>query len=373
MKKPFPVPFIELSHQRRLIRKELDRALKRVIDSDRFVLSEEVKTFEAAIEKTARVGHAIGVASGTDALYLSLWAVGVKPGDEVITTPFTFFATGGAISRLGAKPVFVDVEADTFNIDPRRVEAAVTARTRAIIPVHLYGLCADMDPILSIAKKRGLSVIEDAAQAYGASYKGKMAGSMGDAGCYSFYPTKNLGGLGDGGMVVTSRADLNEKIRVCRDNGSRRKYIHDFIGVNSRLDELQAAALNVKLKHIAAWTRERQDLAAEYARGLKGLPLEVPFAPIKSGHVYHLYTIKTEHRDALAAHLGAHRIGCGIYYPLPLHLQPCYADLGYRKGSLPVAESLPKVVLSLPMYNGLKPAAVRAVTACIRDFFAKHK
>jgi hypothetical protein len=365
------VPFIDLAPQYRLLKPQIRQAVTKVLDSQQFILKEGVAELESSVAEDLEVRHAIGVASGSDALYLSLWALGIGPGDEVITTPFTFFATAGAIARVGAKPVFADVDAKTFNLDPAAWESKITPQTKAVIPVHLFGLCCDMDAILTLAKKRGLAVIEDAAQAYGASCKGRQAGSMGDLACLSFYPTKNLGGAGDGGMILTPSDSLAHRIKLLRDNGSRIKYHHEIIGTNSRLDEMQAAVLSVKLKFIHRWNRMRNQVAGRYAKGLAGLPLKTPHVPKGYEHVYHLYSILTESRDELAEYLAGNGIGAGVYYPLPLHLQPCFSDLGYQEGSLPVAEELSRSVLSLPMYPELSQKAQDVVIAAIRKFFGK--
>jgi dTDP-4-amino-4,6-dideoxygalactose transaminase len=366
------VPFIDLLEQHRGIEKEIKTAVGRVFDSQRFILNDSVEELERVIAKRVGCAHGIGVASGSDALYLSLWAMGVKPGDEVITTPFTFFASAGSISRLGAKPVFVDIDPRTFNLDPERLEAKITRRTKVIMPVHLFGLPCDMDPILKTAKKRGLQVVEDAAQALGAKYGGKESGGLGDAGCFSFYPTKNLGGAGDGGMITVHSAKLAEKIRLLRDHGSPKKYFHDFVGINSRLDGIQAAVLLVKLKYMDRWNRQRQKHAAFYDNELKGLPVTTPFVPEGDSSIYHLYSILTPKRDELKDFLLSKGIGVGVYYPLPLHLQACYKGLGNRKGDYPVTEDIAKRILSLPMYPELSQRSKEIVVSSIREFFRKN-
>ncbi|HXV18937.1 MAG TPA: DegT/DnrJ/EryC1/StrS family aminotransferase [Candidatus Omnitrophota bacterium] len=366
------VPFIDLLEQHRGIEKEIKTAVGRVFDSQRFILNDSVQELERVISKRVGCAHGIGVASGSDALYLSLWAMGVKSGDEVITTPFTFFASAGSISRLGAKPVFVDIDPRTFNLDPERLEAKITRRTKVIMPVHLFGLPCDMDPILKIARRKGLWVVEDAAQALGAKYRGQEAGGLGDAGCFSFYPTKNLGGAGDGGMIAVHSAKLAEKIRLLRDHGSPKKYFHDFVGINSRLDGIQAAVLLVKLKYMDRWNRQRQEHAAYYDRELKGLPVVTPYLPKGDSSIYHLYSILTPKRDALKDFLLSRGIGVGVYYPLPLHLQACYKGLGNRKGDFPVTEDTAKRILSLPMYPEISQKSKELVVSSIRDFFRKN-
>jgi dTDP-4-amino-4,6-dideoxygalactose transaminase len=293
---------------------------------------------------------AVGVASGTDALLLSLRACGVGSGDEVITTAFTFFATAGVISRLGATPVFVDVDPDTYNIDPAQIEKKINSRTRAIMPVHLYGQCADMDPIMQIADKHGLKVVEDAAQAIGAKYKGKRAGTIGHFGCFSFFPSKNLGAAGDGGMVVTSDPQMDELLRMLRVHGAKPKYYHSLVGYNSRLDTIQAAILEVKLKYLDGWTEKRRQHAQVYNRALAGSGVTTPKEEEFNYHIYHQYTIAVKNRDKLRGALKEKQIGHDVYYPVPLHLQECYKHLGYKQGSLPVTEEKSREVVSLPIY-----------------------
>lgn len=365
-----PVPFIDLVAQYKGMRLEILQEVRKVFDSQQFILKSRVERFEAEIARYIGAKYAIGVASGTDALYLSLAALGIGAGDEVITTPFTFFATAGAISHTRAKPVFADVDADTWNIDPQEIAKKVTARTKAILPVHLFGLSCQMNAIRAIARRHSLFVIEDAAQSFGAQYEGKKTAAIGDAGALSFFPTKNMSGAGDGGMVVTSSKTVAKKIRMLRVHGSRKKYHHELIGINSRLDELQAAVLLVKLKYIDTWNRLRQKHAADYDEGLAGLPLKTPVCPKKDSHSYHLYTVLTPKRDALEAFLTDRKIGTGIYYPLPLHLQPCYETLGYHKGDFPISERLSQEALSLPMYPELSAGAKSTVTKAVRGFFA---
>ncbi len=364
------MPFIDLSRQQKSIQSEINRALKKIFSSQKFILGEYSRELEEKIAKKIGAQYALGVANGSDALYLALLALGVGPQDEVITTPFSFFATAGSISRTGARPVFVDVDPKTFNLDPQKIEAKITKKTKVIMPVHLFGLPCAMDPILALAKRHAIPVVEDAAQSFGASYKGRQTGSMGDIGCFSFYPTKNLGGAGDGGMVVTSSSKLADQLKLLRNHGMRDKYHHERVGINSRLDEIQAAVLLAKLKKIDEWNDARSVLARRYEKGLRGLPLTTPSAPEGAKHTYHLYSITTDRRDALHDLLGSWNIGSGIYYPVALHLQPCYKDLGYKPGDMPVSEKLCKTILSLPLFADLPGSAVDRVTSVMREFFS---
>lgn len=371
---PSSVPFIDLSEQHRKIGKELKRAVSEVIDSAQFILKDFVLSLEQKIAKKVGARHAVGVASGSDALYLSLWAADVSAGDEVITSAFTYYATAGAIARLGAKPVFVDIDPLSFTIEPRAIETKISPRTKAVIPVHLYGLCADMRPILNIAKNHSLVVIEDCAQAFGATYDGKGAGSMGDAGCFSFYPTKNLGAAGDGGMVVTSSDRLAGKLRLLRNNGAKvMKYQHEIVSTNSRLDEIQAAVLSTKLKYIDQWNNQRRAHAADYNAAFRSLPLKTPLVPKDREHVYHLYTLLTESRNDLLDFLTKKGVGAAVYYPIPLHLQPCFRNLGYKKGDLPYTEKITEQILSLPMYPELTQTQKARVISSVREFFGWNK
>ena len=363
------IPLIDLSAQHKVLRKELQRAVQKVMDSQHFIQGDSVRALEEKIASKTGSRYAVAVASGSDALYLSLWALGIGPGDEVITTPFTFFASASSISRTGAKPVFVDIDPRTFNLDVNRIEAKITKRTKAILPVHLFGLCCEMDRIRTIAKKHSLFVVEDAAQALGSVYRGKQAGSLGDAGCFSFYPTKNLGGAGDGGMVTTFSKSLADKIRLLRQHGSKTKYSHELLGINSRLDEIQAAILLVKMKFLDRWNSRRAKIAARYHSKLKGLPLGLPVTPSGFKHIFHLYSITTQKRDALAAHLEKRGIGAAVYYPSPLHLEPCFRSLGYRNGDFPVAEKASRQILSLPTYPELSESNQARVIAAVQDFF----
>ena len=366
---PDPVPQLDLSAQYAVIGGEIRAAIERVLVSQQFVLGREGAALEEEIAQLCGVAHGIGVASGTDALILALRACGVQPGDEVLLPPFTFVATGSAVTALGAKPVFADIRPDTYNIDPSEFERRVTPRTRAIVVVQLYGLAADMDPILAFAKSRHLPVIEDNAQAIGASYKGRRTGSLGDAACLSFYPTKNLGAYGDAGMVVTNSAELAARIRTLRNHGQSAKYLSSEPGWNSRLDEIQAAILRVKLRHLSNWQRARQSHAAEFHRLFSQIPgVMPPLAPEGFEHVYHQYTIRIEQRDALQKFLSERKIGSTVYYPCPLHLQQLYASLGYRVGDFPHAERAAQEVLSLPMYPELRKEQVARVVETIAEF-----
>ena len=363
------VPFIELKGQHRKLRRRLAQEIRKIFDSQQFILKDRVLEIEEKIAAYTGAKHAIGVASGTDAIYLALAAEGVGHGDEVLTTPFSFFATAGAISRTGARPVFADIDPRTFNLDPGSAAKKISKRTKAILPVHLFGLPCDMDPILTLAHRHSLTVVEDAAQSFGAIYKGKKTGAIGDAGCFSFYPTKSLGGAGDGGMVVTSSKKLADEIRVLRDHGQTRKYYHERIGVNSRLDELQAAVLRVKLEHLDFWNRKRREHALYYNKNLEGLPLQLPRDDAGGESIYHLYSVLTDERAALSKYLTDRNIGNGVYYPLPLHLQPCYRDLGYQAGDLPISESVASRILSLPMFPELSSTERKTVVRAVRSFF----
>ena len=363
------IPQFDLSDQYAAVGAEICTAIDRVLSSQQFVLGREGAAFEEEIAVLCGVAHGVGVASGTDALILALRACGVQAGDEVLLPTYTFVATGSAVSALGAKPVFVDIRPETYNLDASELERRVTSRTRAIIAVHLYGLAADMDPILAFAKSRKLPLIEDCAQAIGALYKSRRAGSFGDAACFSFYPTKNLGAYGDAGMVVSNSAELAAHLGTLRNHGQTAKYRSSEPGWNSRLDEMQAAVLRVKLRHLAEWQGTRRSHAAEYTRLLQQVPgIMPPHEPEGLEHVYHQYTIRTEQRDALQRHLAARRIGTTVYYPYPLHLQPLYAHLGHRAGDFPHAERAAQEVLSLPMYPELRKDQIAHVVEAIAEF-----
>ena len=363
------VPLLDLKRQYQTIKPELDEAILNVLGHAQFILGPEVKQFEEKAAAFCGVKHAIGVASGTDALLLALRACGVGPGDEVITSTFSFFASAGVISRLGAVPVFADIDPKTYNVTAEQIAKKVTSKTKAIMPVHLYGQMADMDPIMELTNSKKLPVIEDAAQAIGAQYKGKKAGTIGRFGCFSFFPSKNLGGLGDGGMVTCSSGEDAEMVRKLRVHGSKPKYFHGIVGYNSRLDTLQAAALAVKLKHLASWTEGRRKKAARYNQLLTGVPVEVPLEPGYNYHIYHQYTLAVPKRDELRKFLTELEVGTEIYYPLPLHQQECYLSLGYKKGSLPAAEKRAGEVLSLPIFPELTDVEQDFVAASIKEFY----
>ena len=372
---PISVPALDLKAQYRTIRHEIEPVVRQVLESQYFILGPEVAGFEAEAGAYCGASHAVGCSSGSDALLLPLLALGLKPGDEVVTSPYSFFATAGAIWRTGARPVFVDIEPDTYNIDPSLIEAAITPRTRAIIPVHLYGHAADMGPINEVAREHNLFVLEDAAQAIGAGYHGKRAGTLGDAAAFSFYPSKNLGGFGDAGMVTTNDPGLGKQIARLRVHGMEPKYHHHEVGYNARIDALQAAVLRVKLRHLDDWTDARRAVAATYARlfdedGLSGvvtLPVEKP----GHFHVYNQYIVRVpaDARDPLRDHLTANRVGSEIYYPIPLHLQACFANLGHKPGDFPVSEAAAGETIALPIYPELTEDALRHVVGTIAGFF----
>jgi len=367
------VPQLDLAAQYASISPEIHEAVARVMASQQFILGREGSALEQEIAKLCGVAHGVGLASGTDALILALRACGVEAGDEVLLPPFTFVATGSAVSAVGAKPVFADIRPDTYNLDPAECERRVTQRTRAILVVHLYGLPADMDPILAFARERRLPVIEDNAQAIGASYKGRPTGSLGDAACISFYPTKNLGAYGDAGMAVSNSAALAQRMRTLRNHGQTEKYVSSEPGWNSRMDEIQAAILRVKLRHLSNWQRARQSNSAEYTRLLSQFPgVMPPKTPEGFEHVFHQYTIRLEKRDALQKFLAGRDIGSTVYYPHPLHLQPLYASLGHNAGDFPHAERASQEVLSLPMYPELRHEQIARVVDCIQEFVTNH-
>jgi dTDP-4-amino-4,6-dideoxygalactose transaminase len=352
------------------IKKEVDEAIHSVLDSGMFIQGKEVGELERALADYLGVKSAVACASGTDALQIAMMALGIGPGDEVITTPFTFVATAETIGILGAKPVYVDIDGRTFNIDPALIEAAITARTKAIIPVHLYGQSADMEPLLAVARAHGLPVIEDAAQALGASYRGRKVCSLGTIGCISFFPSKNLGCFGDGGMVVTNDSALAESMRVIAAHGSRVRYYHDVLGLNSRLDTLQAAILRVKLPHLEEYNNARRRAAARYNELLAGLPVTVPFIAPGVDHIFHQYTLRVPKRDGLAALLRETGIPHGVYYPVPLHLQKAFAMSGGKKGDFPVTERATEEVISLPMHTELTEEHLKFITGAVREFYA---
>lgn len=362
------IPFVDLKAQYSGIKQEIDEAMSRVFDKCQFVLGDEVEAFEAEFAAYCQAKHAVGVNSGTSALHLALLAAGIKPGDEVITASFTFVATAAAIRYAGATPVFVDVDPRSLTIDASNIEAAITPRTKAIVPVHLYGQCADMGPLLEIARSHGLIVIEDAAQAHGAEYETRRAGSLGDLACFSFYPGKNLGAYGEGGAVTTNDPVYDKALRVLRDHGQTAKYHHEIIGYNYRLEGIQGAVLRVKLRHLEEWNDARRRLAAMYRELLAdagvGLVEEMSYGK----PVYHVFPILSDLRDALSEHLKTTGIGTGIHYPVPVHLQPAFANLGYKAGDLPITERAARQTLSLPMYPELSMEDVSIVTEFVRGF-----
>jgi dTDP-4-amino-4,6-dideoxygalactose transaminase len=367
-------PFLDLKAQFASIREEVMAAVTRVLESQYFILGPEVNLFEDEIASKLKVKHAIGCASGTDALALALMAAGIGPGDEVITTPFTFVATAGSIVHVGAKPVFIDIEPVSFNLDPAKLDAAITPKTRAIVPVHLFGLPADMDPILAIAKGKKLLVIEDAAQAIGSRYKEKFVGGLGDFGCFSFFPSKNLGAAGDGGLITTNNDDFAERLRMIRVHGSKQKYFHEVQGIASRLDALQAAILHVKLRHLDGWTAGRAGRAQRYRRlfdeqDLRRFIAYPPVPPPPFHHIYNQFTIRAQRRDDLKEFLGEEGIPTEIYYPLCLHLQKAFAYLDHQPGDFPMSEQASQEVLSLPVFPELTDAQQDQVVAAIGKFY----
>jgi dTDP-4-amino-4,6-dideoxygalactose transaminase len=366
------IPFVDLKAQYASIKDEVDAAIQGVLQTCQFTLGSEVAAFEAEFAAYCQAKHGIGVNTGTSALHLALLAANIGPGDEVITVPFTFVATVSAICYAGARPVFVDIDPRSFNIDPGSIEAAITARTKAIIPVHLYGQPADMDPILEIARRRGLAVIEDACQAHGAEYKGRRAGSLGDMGCFSFYPGKNLGAYGEGGMVVTENPEYARTIRMLRDWGAERKYHHVLKGYNYRMEGIQGAVLRVKLRHLEAWTEARRAAAGRYDRLLAGSGVRTPDAMPYARHVYHIYAIRTPRRQPWQEALQAQGIQTGIHYPTPVHLLPAFADLGYSVGDFPHSEQAANEVLSLPIFPELTAAQSEEVARAVKGLAAER-
>jgi len=358
---PERIPLLDLRAEYHELKSEIDAAVGRVLESGQFILGPEVTALEEEFASFCDVKHAIGVNSGTSALHLALLAAGIEPGDEVITVPFTFYATAAAIGYVGAVPVYVDIDPRTFNLDVTRVEAAITQRTRAILPVHLYGQPADMDPILEIARRHKLLVIEDVAQAHGAQYKGRRAGGIGDIGCFSFYPTKNLGAAGEGGMLTTNNSEYARSIAMLRNWGEEHRYDPVLKGYNYRLPAIQAAILRVKLQRLDSWTETRRSLAADYDRLLEDADLMRPVSEANVRHVYCLYTIQTEDRDKLQKELEGAGIQTAVHYPLPIHLMPAYADARYKAGDFPVAEASARRVLSLPLYPQMTKHQVQRV------------
>jgi dTDP-4-amino-4,6-dideoxygalactose transaminase len=370
------VPLLDLQAQYRPLRAEILAAIERVCDSQRFIMGPEITALEDEMARLLGVGHAIAVSSGTDALLLALMALGVKAGDEVITPTYSFFATAGAVARLGARPVFVDIDEATFNIDTAQAIAAITPRTKAIVPVHLFGLSADMDPLIEVASRSGIPIVEDAAQAIGATYRSRPLGGLGAFGCFSFFPSKNLGAFGDAGLLTATDAGLAKRARLLRTHGMEPRYYHHLVGANFRMDALQAAILRVKAPHLEEWTEGRRANAARYralfrqAGLLDGVTL--PPDPADRRHIYNQFVIRAANRDGLKAHLDERGIGTEIYYPVPFHLQPCFADLGYCRGDFPKAERAAAESLALPIYGGLTPAQQEAVVGAIGEFVQRR-
>jgi dTDP-4-amino-4,6-dideoxygalactose transaminase len=366
---PEPIPYLDLRAQMKPLRAEIDAAIARTLDNCSFCLGPDVTQFEQDFAKFCGASHAVGFNSGTSALHVAMLLLNVGPGDEVITTPYTFVATSWAISYVGAKPVYVDIDDATFNINPKLLEAAITPRTKAVLPVHLYGQPFDVDPILEICRRHHLPLVEDAAQSHGAKYQGKTVGTFGDISCFSFYPGKNLGACGEGGALVTNREDLAKRAKSLREHGSTVRYYHDEIGFNYRMEGLQGAVLGVKLKQLEKWTRERQRVARRYATLLAETPLQLPAEAAFAESVWALYVVRHPRRDGLKRHLDANQIGCALHYPVPLHLQKCYGNLGYQAGDFPVAEKAGRECLSLPIYPEMTDAQITRVAEVIGEFF----
>jgi dTDP-4-amino-4,6-dideoxygalactose transaminase len=368
------IPLLDLRAQYSTIRGEIREAIDRICDSQHFILGPEVEGLEEEVSAFCGTRHAIGVSSGTDALLAALMAIGVGPADEVVTSTFSFFATAGVIARLGARPVFVDINERDFNLDAAGVDAKITGRCKAILPVHLFGACAEMDPILAVANKHGIAVIEDAAQAIGSKDEsGRSAGTMGSLGCFSFFPSKNLGAFGDAGMVVTDDSELAETVRILRVHGGKPKYHHGVIGGNFRLDALQAAVLRVKLKYLTGWTEARRRNATRYRKFFSQADLleEIGLPEDSAGHIYHQFVIRCAKRDELQNYLRERGIGTEVYYPIPLHLQKCFADLGYKEGDFPQAETAARESLALPIYPELSEQQQHYIVQEIRAFYRR--
>jgi dTDP-4-amino-4,6-dideoxygalactose transaminase len=363
------VPYLDLPAQMRGLRKEIDSAIARTLDQCSFCLGPDVTQFEKEFARFCEADHCIAYNSGTSALHIAMLLLNIGQGDEVITTPSTFVATAWAISYVGARPVYVDIDDATFNIDPARVERAITPRTKAILPVHLYGHPVDLDPLLAICKKHNLPLVEDAAQAHGAKYKGRVVGTFGKLAEFSFYPGKNLGAYGEGGALVTNDAAMAARARSLREHGSTRRYYHDEIGFNYRMEGIQGAVLGVKLKHLDEWTRGRRRVAHRYHELLAATPLQLPREADYAESAWHLYVVRHPRRDELKQHLETNHIGCALHYPLPLHLQKAYAFLGHKAGDFPVAEKAARECLSLPIYPELSEAQIERVASVARDFF----
>jgi dTDP-4-amino-4,6-dideoxygalactose transaminase len=364
------VPLLDLKSQYAAIKEDVLKQISEVLDSQVCIGGPKVAALEKAVAELSGCKYAVGMSSGTDAILASLMALGIGAGDEVITTPFTFFATAGCIARVGAKPVFVDIDPKTYNINPALIERAITKKSKAIMPVHLYGQLADMDPIMQVANKAKLAVIEDACQAISAAYRGRKAGSIGTCGCFSFFPSKNLGGIGDGGMTVTNDEALYKMLVWMRNHGSEPKYYHKYIGGNFRLDPIQAAALLVKLPHLESWSEKRRSNAAYYNQKFKGSVVQTPYISPDCKTIFNQYVIRVPRRDDLIKHLQANQIGCEIYYPVPMHVQECFAYLGHRQGDFPEAEKAAREVIALPIYPELTDAMKDFVAKTVLEFYA---
>ena len=368
---PEPIPYLDLRAQIQPLRAEIDAAIARTIDHTSFCLGPDVAQFEKDFAKFCGAEHCVAFNSGTSALHVALMLLGVGTGDEVVTTPFTFVATSWAISYVGAKPVYVDIDDTTFNLNPKLIEKAITPRTKAILPVHLYGQPFDVDAIQEICRHHRLPLLEDACQSHGAKWQGKTIGTFGEISCYSFYPGKNLGAFGEGGALVTNNAEFAKRARSLREHGSTVRYYHDEVGFNYRMEGIQGAVLGIKLKHLEKWTRERQRVAKRYAELLAGTPLQLPREAAGAESVWHLYVVRHPRRDELKKYLDANGVGCALHYPLPLHLQKCYASLGHKAGDFPVAEKAASECLSLPIYAELTDAQIQRVAQVVKEFFGK--
>lgn len=368
VKTAMAVPLLDLKAQYATLKTDLDAAVHRVLESTRFIGGPEVSGLEEEVARYSQSRYAIGCASGTDALILALRALGVGPGDEVVTTAYSFFASAGTVVNVGATPVFVDIDPRTYNMDPHRLEAAITPRTKAVIAVHLYGQCCDLAAVKAVCDKHRLYLIEDAAQAIGSEWEGKRAGSVGDFGCFSFFPSKNLGGAGDGGMVTAQDETLAERVRLLREHGAKPKYYHAIVGTNSRLDALQAAILRVKLQHLDRWSEGRARNAALYDSLFEGTGIGRPYHDPRTRHIYNQYVIRVNDRDGLRRHLTDRNVGHEVYYPVPLHLQQCFANLGYKAGDLPLSEAAARDTLALPIYPELTEEQIRYTAASVTEF-----
>lgn len=362
------VPLLDLKAQYATIREDVDAAVRSVMESARFIGGPEISGLEQEVARYSQCAHGVGCASGTDALLLALWALGIGPGDEVVTTAYSFFATAGVVTNNGATPVFVDIDPRTYNLDPLKLEAAFTPRTKAVIAVSLYGQCCDVPAVKAVCDRHQAYLIEDGAQSIGSEWEGKRSGSMSDFGCFSFFPSKNLGAAGDGGMIVTQDAGLAERVRLLREHGAKPKYYHTLVGTNSRLDALQAAILRVKLRHLDRWSEKRARNAELYNRLFEGSRVVRPYHDPRTRHIYNQYVLRVPKRDELRAFLTERNIGNEVYYPVPLHLQQCFADLGYREGAMPNAEAAAKETIALPIYPELTEEQIRHVAAAVREF-----